>query len=50
MSLKQTLTEDMKAAMKARESGKKRLSVIRMVLSSLKNAEIDKKQSFPKMR
>ena len=43
MSLKQTLTEDMKAAMKARESGKKRLSVIRMVLSSLKNAEIDKK-------
>ncbi|MBU7005899.1 GatB/YqeY domain-containing protein [Phosphitispora fastidiosa] len=43
MSLKQTLTEDMKAAMKARESGKKRLSVIRMVISSLKNAEIDKR-------
>jgi len=43
MSLKQTLAEDMKAAMKARESGKKRLSVIRMVLSSLKNAEIDKR-------
>ncbi len=43
MSLKQRLAEDMKAAMKARESGKKRLSVIRMVLSSLKNAEIEKR-------
>ena len=46
MSLKKRLTEDMKAAMKARESGKKRLSVIRMALSSLKNVEIDKKSEL----
>ena len=46
MSLKKRLTEDMKAAMKARESGKKRLSVIRMALSSLKNAEIEKKSEL----
>lgn len=41
MSLKDLLAEDMKAAMKDKEGGKKRLSVIRMVRSSLKNVEID---------
>jgi len=46
MALKEKLTEDMKAAMKAREGGKKRLSVIRMVRSSLKNVEIDKKREL----
>lgn len=46
MSLKDQLAEDMKAAMKEKESGKKRLSVIRMVRSSLKNAEIDKKSEL----
>ncbi len=46
MSLQDRLTEDMKAAMKEKESGKKRLSVIRMVRSSLKNAEIDKKKEL----
>lgn len=43
MSLKDQLAEDMKAAMKEKESGKKKLSVIRMVRSSLKYVEIDKK-------
>ncbi len=46
MSLKEKLTEDMKAAMKAKEGGKKRLSVIRMVRSSLKNVEISKKHEL----
>ena len=43
MSLKDQLAEDMKAAMKEKESGKKKLSVIRMVRSSIKYVEIDKK-------
>lgn len=42
MNLKERLVEDMKAAMKAGEPGKLRLSVIRMVRSAVKNAEIDK--------
>lgn len=46
MSLKERLAEDMKAAMKEKESGKTRLSVIRMVRSSLKNAEIEKKHEL----
>ncbi|ADY56714.1 GatB/YqeY domain-containing protein [Syntrophobotulus glycolicus DSM 8271] len=46
MSLKDRLIEDMKAAMKAKEEGKVRLSVIRMVRAAIKNAEIDKKQEF----
>lgn len=46
MSLKERLTEDMKAAMKEKESGKKKLSVIRMVRSSIKNVEIDKKREL----
>ncbi|PKM83064.1 MAG: aspartyl-tRNA amidotransferase [Firmicutes bacterium HGW-Firmicutes-14] len=46
MSLLEKLTEDMKAAMKERAAGKKKLSVIRMVRSSLKNAEIEKKQGL----
>ncbi len=46
MSLQDRLTEDMKAAMKEKESGKKKLSVIRMVRSSLKNAEIEKKKEL----
>lgn len=43
MSLVHKLAEDMKAAMKEREKGKQRLSVIRMVRASLKNEEIKKK-------
>lgn len=41
MSLKELLKEDMKTAMKAREEGKVALSVIRMVNSAIKNAEIN---------
>ena len=43
MSLKETLLQDMKAAMKEKESGKTKLAVIRMVRSSIRNAEIDGK-------
>lgn len=46
MSLKDRLTEDMKVALKEKESGRKRLSVIRMVRSSLLNVEIDKKREL----
>lgn len=46
MSLKERLTEDMKTAMKEKESGKIKLSVIRMVRSSIKNVEIDKKREL----
>lgn len=41
MSIKARLDEDMKNAMRERESGKFRLSTIRMVKASIKNAEID---------
>lgn len=43
MSLKEKLTEDMKAAMKAKEEGKQRLSVIRMVRGAIRQQEIDGK-------
>lgn len=43
MSLKETLLQDMKASMKEKESGKTKLAVIRMVRSSIRNAEIDGK-------
>ena len=46
MSLKERLTEDMKQAMKEKESGKFRLSVIRMVRANIKNVEIDRKQEL----
>lgn len=42
MSLKDKLNEDMKAAMKEKEAGKLRLSVIRMAKAAIKNIEIDK--------
>ncbi|WP_018212464.1 GatB/YqeY domain-containing protein [Desulfitobacterium hafniense] len=46
MSLKERLVEDMKVAMKAKEEGKVRLSVIRMARAAIKNAEIDKQVEF----
>jgi len=46
MSLKDKLTEDMKQAMKDKEAGKQRLSVIRMVRASIKNTEIDRKKEL----
>lgn len=39
-SLKERLDQDMKEAMKAREAGRLRLSVIRMAKAAIKNAEI----------
>ncbi|HEY3315976.1 MAG TPA: GatB/YqeY domain-containing protein [Bacillota bacterium] len=42
MTLKERLNEDMKSAMKAREEGKERLSVIRLARAAIKNAEIDR--------
>jgi uncharacterized protein YqeY len=46
MSLKDKLTDDMKQAMKDKEAGKLRLSVIRMVRANIKNLEIDKKKEL----
>lgn len=46
MALKEQLTEDMKAAMKAKEEGKLRLGVIRMVRSAIRQAEIDGKKEL----
>lgn len=46
MSIKDRLTEDMKQAMKDKEAGKFRLSVIRMVRASVKNVEIDRKKEL----
>ena len=46
MSLKDKLTEDMKLAMKAKEAGKLKLSVIRMVRANIKYAEIELKKEL----
>jgi len=46
LTLKDRLVEDMKVAMKAKEEGKVRLSVIRMARAAIKNAEIDKRIEF----
>ncbi|GAA4400699.1 GatB/YqeY domain-containing protein [Quisquiliibacterium transsilvanicum] len=41
MSLKERITEDMKAAMRAREAG--RLSAIRLLLAAIKQKEVDER-------
>lgn len=46
MSIKERLNEDMKQAMRDKEAGKLRLSVIRMVRASIKNVEIDRKKEL----
>ena len=46
MSLRETLSADMKEAMKAKEAGKLRLAVIRMAWSSIRNKEIDEKRDL----
>ena len=46
MSLQERLTEDVKTAMKAREAGKSRLSVLRMVKASIRKIEIDRKKEL----
>lgn len=42
MSLRQRLENDMKEALRAREAGRTRLSVIRMVRAAIKNVEIER--------
>jgi uncharacterized protein YqeY len=44
MGMLERLNEDLKTAMKAREEGKLRLSVIRMAKAAIKNQEIQKSQ------
>ncbi len=46
MSLRATLSADMKQAMKDREAGKQRLAVIRMVWAAIRNKEIDTKKEL----
>ncbi len=46
MTLKERLNEDMKQAMKAREAGKERLSVIRLARAAIKYAEIDRRHEL----
>ena len=46
MSLKEQLTADMKDAMKAKEAGKQRLSVIRLVRGAIRQLEIDGKKEL----
>ena len=46
MSLKEKLTADMKEAMKAKEEGKQRLSVIRLVRGAVRQQEIDGKKEL----
>ena len=46
MSLREQLNADKKEAMKAREAGKLRLSVIRMVWANISNLEIEKKREL----
>ncbi len=46
MSLMEKLTADMKKAMKAREAGKERLSVIRLVRGAIRQQEIDGKKEL----
>ena len=46
MTLKEQLTADMKTAMKEREAGKLRLSVIRLVRGAIRQQEIDGKKEL----
>lgn len=46
MTLRDRLMEDMKQAMKDKESGRLKLSVIRMVRSAAKNVEIDRRKEL----
>lgn len=44
MALKERITSELKEAMKAREAGKTRLSVLRLVTASAKNKEIESRK------
>lgn len=46
MSLNETLLVDMKVAMKERESGKLKVSVIRLLRAAIQNEEIDKRHEL----
>ena len=46
MTLRDRLMEDMKQAMKDKEAGRLKLSVIRMVRSAAKNVEIDRRKEL----
>ncbi|MGE5397386.1 MAG: GatB/YqeY domain-containing protein [Chitinophagales bacterium] len=46
MSLKDTLLEDLKTAMKAREAGKIKVSVIRLTRAAIQTEEIDKRRDL----
>ena len=46
MSLRETLSADMKQAMKDKENGKLALAVIRMAWSTIRNKEIDEKREL----
>lgn len=46
MSLKETLLADMKAAMKEKESGKLKVSVVRLLRAAIQNEEIDKRHEL----
>jgi hypothetical protein len=46
VTLKEKLTADMKEAMKAKEAGKQRLSVIRLVRGAIRQLEIDGKKEL----
>ena len=46
MSLRATLSADMKQAMKDRQAGKQRLAVIRMAWAAIRNKEIDAKKEL----
>lgn len=46
MSLRATLSADMKEAMKAKEAGKLTLAVIRMAWATIRNKEIDEKREL----
>lgn len=46
MSLRETLSADMKEAMKAKEAGKLTLAVLRMAWANIRNKEIDEKREL----
>lgn len=46
MGLLDRLTEDSRDALRAREAGRLRLSVLRMAISAVRNAEIDQRRSL----
>ena len=46
MTLRERLNEDSKDALRARAEGRQRLSVLRMLLSAVRNVEIDQKRTL----